>query len=235
MLTPRPPNPLLILILALSPALGFAQGGTISGTVTLEGEAPPPTALETQGDPLCTHGPMPDQATQVGPANRVPWAFVWIAKGLSGDFPPSHAPVVVDQSGCLFAPHVFGVQRGQPVTFRNNDPLMHNVHTKPVANRELNAVLFQKGMEKETIFASEEYAIPITCDVHPWMKSYAWVMAHPFFAVTDAEGKFTLKDVPPGKYAVAIWHETFQGKGKLVEVPAGGAPTIDFLVRQPAH
>jgi plastocyanin len=117
------------------------------------------------------------------------------------------APVVLDQKGCQYVPHVFGVRVGQPVEVRNSDPTLHNVHAIPQTNGEFNQGMPLQGMTLDQTFTAPEIGVPFKCDVHGWMSSYAGIVAHPYFAVTDASGAFALPDLPAGTYTLEVWHE----------------------------
>src|SRR5690242_14594892 len=134
-----------ILALALLiPATQEPQTFTVSGTVKFDGPVPkskPNKPLE--GDPACTacHEKVPPKDDLVVAADGgVRWAFVTVKKGLEGkEFKPPAQPVLVDQVGCIYTPHVLGVMVGQPVTFRNSDKMMHNVNgTAAFANKGFN-------------------------------------------------------------------------------------------------
>jgi RNA polymerase sigma factor (sigma-70 family) len=136
--------------------------------------------------------------------------FVQIT-GLPEERPnPPKTPVVLDQIGCLFEPRVFGLVKGQSLVMRNSDNTLHNVHTMPEKNRPWNFVFPAKGMSIEKRFKKAEEAIPIVCDVHPWMAAWCFVMNHPFFAVTGADGTALIQSegIPDGNYNIVAWHAT---------------------------
>lgn len=189
-------------------------GGTIAGRVTVRGPLPAVQPIHMGLDPTCLEisGATPVNDNLVVAADgAVANAFVYIAAGLRpGVAPgPPDTPVVLDQRGCRFVPHVLGVRAGQPVEFVNSDPTEHNVHAEPGPNAEFNHLQPLQGMRESHVFTSPEVMTLIKCDRHPWMSAYIGVMEHPFFAVTGADGRFTLSGVPDGHYTVAMWHERF--------------------------
>lgn len=160
-------------------------------------------------DPLCMpEGPTTSEVLIVGPGNGLQNAFVYVKDGL-GDrtFQAPKAPVVLDQKGCKYVPHVFGAQVGQPVIIVNSDPTLHNVHAVPKANAEFNFGQAVKGMKTTRMFDKPEVMVPFRCDVHGWMASYGGILSHPFFAVSGADGSFEIKGLPAGTYTLEIWHE----------------------------
>jgi plastocyanin len=182
---------------------------TISGMVKYEGTAEKPRVVRMDSDPLCMpEGPQTSEVLLVGPGNGLQNAFVYVKDGL-GDrqFPAPSTPVVLDQKGCKYMPHVFGVQVGQPVIIVNSDPTLHNVHAVPKANSEFNFGQALKGMKTTRMFDKTEVMVPFRCDVHGWMAAYGGVLPHPYFAVSNADGSFEIKGLPAGTYTVEVWHE----------------------------
>src|SRR5262249_11292399 len=155
--------------------------------------------------------------------------FVYIKSGLGTRvFPLPSSPVEIDQKGCVYTPRVAGAQTGQTIEFVNSDPIMHNVHSTPADVKSWNLNLPKQGVEREVKVAKPEVMIPMKCDVHPWMRGYLGVLDHPYFAVTGADGKFTLPNVPAGEYVVASWHEKFGTKEQSVTVAAKETKDIGF-------
>ena len=127
--------------------------------------------------------------------------------------------VELDQKGCQYAPHVVVVPTTGELDILNSDGILHNIHTHSTANPAVNVaqpkfkkVLTQKFTKPEIIKAA--------CDAHGWMSGWIVVTDHPFVAVTDDKGNFAIKDLPPGKYTVEIWHETLGKQVKEVTVKA---------------
>src|SRR6476646_7785200 len=164
----------------------------ITGSVKLEGSPPEARVIRMTSDPLCMpEGPTLSEVVLVGPGNGLQNVFVYVKDGL-GDrtFPAPKTPVVLDQKGCKYSPHVFGAQVGQPVSIVNSAPTLHNVHAVPKANDEFNFGQQKKGMETTRTFDKPEVMVPFRCDVHGWMNAYAGIVAHPFFAVSKPDGSF---------------------------------------------
>jgi len=205
-----------------------ATAGTVSGTITLDGDAPEMTKIQMAADPNCARLHSSDVLNEfvvVGEGGTLANAFVYIKSGIQGDFPPPSEPVMLDQQGCLYTPHVIGIQVGQTLTVRNSDETLHNIHAMPKNNKEFNIGQPVQGLETEKVFDNAEVMVPFKCDVHKWMNSYAGVVDHPYFAVTGADGSFSMPNVPPGDYVVEVWHERLGTQEMNVTV--GEKETVD--------
>jgi plastocyanin len=209
-------------------APGQLGESTISGRVTFEGTAPPPARLRMDSDPLC----MPDGATSelllVGDSGGVQNVFVYVKEGMQGQYDPPADPVELDQVGCRYIPHVFGVQVGQPVHIMNSDPAVHNVNAVAKTNTGFNLIQQPKGPSATRRFERPEVMVPIRCEVHPWMNSWAGVVAHPFYSVSTADGRFELRRLPAGTYTIEAWHEQLGTTTQTVTVDGTSPATLDF-------
>jgi plastocyanin len=157
--------------------------------------------------------------------------FVYIKEGMADwPEPASTTPVVLDQSGCMYSPRVIGVQVGQPVTFLNSDPVMHNIHGMGDANG-FNAGMPGKDQRITRKFETAEVMLKMKCDVHPWMTAYIGVVPHPYFAVTGAKGEFTFEKVPPGDYVIEAWHELYGTQQAKVTLTPKGEVKADFAFK----
>lgn len=216
-----------------TPAIAGAQDGTITGKVTLEGTPPAQAKIKMEADPVCleAHKGAPVTAEEVvaGSGGTLQNVFVYVKEGL-GDkkFPPPTEPVTMDQKGCQYHPHVFGVQVGQPLKILNNDPTLHNVHGMPKNNPQFNFAMPKFIKQKDNTFAKPEVMVSIKCDVHPWMSGYAGVLEHPFFSVSGADGSYTIKGLPPGDYTIEAWHEKLGIQTTKITVGAKESKTADF-------
>ncbi len=205
--------------------------GSVSGTATyVNGD--PDAEIAMDADPVCMSLHSDTVTTQkvVATDGNLANVFVYVKDGLSGSFPAPSVSALLDQAGCMYKPHVSGVQVGQTLVIRNSDETLHNVHALPSNNSEFNNGQPFKGMELEHTFDTAEVMVPFKCDVHPWMSSYIGVLDHPFFAVTGEDGSFSIDGLPVGDYTLEAWHEEFGTKSMTVSVTDGGSAdaSVDF-------
>ena len=212
-----------------------ALAGSLSGTVKFEGEAPNFKEIKMDADPICvTHHKEPafPQTLLLGSGNTMGNVFVFVKNPPAGDYKAPADPVVVDQKGCTYSPHVFGVMVNQPVKILNPDGTLHNVHALSKVNPEFNVAMPKFRTEITKTFNKPEGMFALKCDVHPWMAAWMTVMSHPFYSVSNAEGKYEIKDLPDGTYTLVAWHEKLGSKEATVTV-AGGAQVSDFSFAAP--
>jgi len=208
---------------------------SVKGTVKFEGQAPKPSRIDMSQDPICAKAHATAATTEdfvVSPDGGFENVVVYVSDGLtSHNFQPPAQPATLEQKGCQYRPHVLAMEAGQKLDVVNSDETTHNIHPTPNNNREWNMTQ-PHGMPLEQTFAREEIAIPVKCNVHPWMKGYIAVFKHPFFAVTDKSGNFDIKDLPPGTYTITAWQEKLTPQSQKVTVGAGEAKTLDFTFKQ---
>ncbi len=200
-----------------------ATAGEVKGMVSLEGTAPANEAIRMNADPVClkaASGPQTAETIVVGSDGKsLANVFVYVKDGLGNyvyDAPTTSA--TLDQKGCRYTPHVFGVRVNQPVEIVNSDPTLHNIHALPKANREFNNGQPIQGMKMTHTFTAKEVMVPFKCDVHGWMNAYVAVMDHPYFAVTGNDGTFSLASLPPGTYTIEAWHEKLGASTQSVTI-----------------
>jgi hypothetical protein len=211
-----------------------ATGATVRGNVRFEGKVPPGKAISMAADPSCAQqhpAPVMAQEVMADAKGDLQNVIVFVSEGL-GDrtYDPPSQPAVVEQKGCMYQPHVLAVRANQPLQLVNDDPTSHNIHPQPANNREWNKAE-PPGSKIEEAFAREEIAIPVKCNVHPWMRGYIAVFKHPYFAVTGKDGAFDLGNLPPGTYTIKAWHEKLGTSTQTVTISANEAKEISFVFK----
>lgn len=214
-----------------------ATVGSVSGTIKLDGAAPAYKAINMSADPYCVKAnaghPVMPQEVVTGDGNTLGNVVVYVKSGAEGySFPTPTDTVTLDQKNCTYTPHVLALMVGQQLSVINSDDTTHNIHPTPTDNREWNKSQPPKAPAITDSFARPEIAIPVKCNVHPWMKGYIAVMANPFYAVTDKDGKFDLKGLPPGTYTIEAWQEKYGTQDQTVTIGAKEDKTgVDFTFK----
>jgi plastocyanin len=203
-----------------------ATVATINGTVKFDGSAPKASKIDMSQDPGCKG--MNEAENVVVNGGDLANVFVYVKDGLGNrTFDVPQAPVVLEQQGCKYHPHVLGVIAGQTVQIKNDDPTTHNIHPTPQNNREWNESQPPSSPAIEKNFAREEIMLPVKCNQHPWMKMYINVVKTPFYAVTGKDGKYEIKGLPPGDYTIAFVQEKLGEQDQKVTVAAKDTKTVD--------
>ena len=211
---------------------GLCLAGAIHGKVLLAGTAPPPAKIDVTIDQyLC--GKQKDAADLIlSPRNEVANAVVWLERAPpDAAWPAGAQKVEIDQSLCVFVPRVVIVPAGGTVDFLNSDRLLHNIHATPKLNVSFNRTQ-PKNRTIPVTFAKPEI-VRIDCDLHSWMTAWVVVAAHPYYAVTKADGQFDFENLPPGSYRLLSWHERLKTAPVEVKVPATGDATVSVEMKLP--
>ncbi len=212
--------------------IDWNTAGTIEGTIHYAGTPPRPIRIDMAQDPACTQGP-PLYTEQYGVNKDGGFAnvFVYVRSGLGNRlYAAPSEPVAMDQKGCRYIPHVLGVMVGQPVRFTNSDPTMHNVHMMPTVAGNQTVDISQGPHQggDERVFRAPELMMPVRCNNHPWMQAFINVVSNPFYAVSDADGHYVIRGLPPGTYTVVADQEQMGQKTSTVKVGAKQTATLDF-------
>ena len=212
-----------------------ATASVISGRVSYQGERPSAQVIRMNAEASCValhKEPVYSDQLVVNDNDSLQHVFVYVKGGLGGSsYAPPKDPVVLEQKGCMFVPHVLGLQVGQILRIINSDPTTHNVHPLSLKNREWNKSMLPGTGPVEQKFTHEEIMIPVKCNVHPWMKGYIGVSRHPFFATTGKDGSYEISGVPPGEYTIAAWHETLGSVTQEIALGPKESKVLNFTMK----
>jgi plastocyanin len=202
---------------------------TLNVAVNFTGTAPAAKAIDMSEEKVCADKHAGGAKTEEVVVNngKLQNVFVYVKEGLSGTYQAPAQKVVIDQDGCVYIPHVVGVQVGQPLSFKNSDGILHNIKAAPSANRPFN-ISQPTTMETERTLATKEVMVPVQCDVHGWMQAYVGVLDHPYFAVSGADGSASIGNLPAGTYTIEAWHEKYGVQTQSVTVAANEAKDVTF-------
>ena len=206
--------------------------GSVAGKVNFKGQAPKLRAIAMDADSVCAarHSKPVFPETVVANGNgTLRNVFVHVQTGLEGkNFAVPKNAVVLDQVGCIYVPHVLGIQANQELKVVTSDNTTHNIHPLPKVNREWNVSQPPGADPIVRSFARPEATIPVKCNQHPWMRSYVHVVSHPYFAVTGEDGAFEIKGLPPGNYTIEAVHEQYGASTQQVTVAANQSASVEF-------
>ena len=211
---------------------GESFAGSVTGKANFTGTVPQMEPISMNADPTCAslHSmPAYAETVIVNDNQTLKNVFVYVKEGLEGKtFPTPTTSVTIDQKGCQYSPHVFGIQVNQPLEIVNSDNTLHNIHALPEKNKQFNLGMPLQGMKLTKKFDMPEVMTKFKCDVHPWMNAYVGVLPHPYFGTTGADGNYEIKNVPAGEYTIEAWHEKYGTQTQKVTVTEGQAATADF-------
>ena len=231
--TPTPAEPSAQPIQAHpAPAVDPATAGSISGVVHFTGKVPARIAIDMSADPACALATEPNLTEQYLVANhKLANVYIYVKSGApDATAPVGTDPVVLDQKGCRYIPHVIAIQQGGSVEFRNSDPTMHNIHTIPtqVGNQTVDRSETPMGKPQTEKFDSPETMLPVRCNNHPWMSAFINIAPNRYFAVTGPDGSFTIPNLPPGTYTLAAIHQKLGEQDIQITVPTKSSAKADF-------
>jgi plastocyanin len=213
-----------------------SKAGEVKGTVAIEGMPPKNEAIKMNADPVCVRENKDPQFQETytvsDDGKTLGNVFVYVKDGLGNyvyDTPTT--PAKIDQKQCRYHPHVFGMRVGQPLEIINSDPTLHNIHALPKGNAEFNTGQPIQGMKTTHTFTAKEVMVPFKCDVHGWMNAYVGVLDHPYYAVTEKDGKFSLKDLPAGSYTIEAWHEKLGTQDQKVSLGEKETKEVNFTFK----
>ncbi len=206
---------------------------TITGKVILDGAPPVAKPIDMSAEPNCaktTSAPAVSPQVTADASGNLANVVVFV-KDFPTDYivaPPPAAAATLAQRGCMYDPHVVALRAGQALDISNADQTTHNLLAMPELNPKFNRSETPGAAPVDVTFAIPELAIPLRCNVHPWMKSYVFVFRHPYFAVTAADGSFEIKNLPPGTYSIQAWQERYGTSEATVTVGPKESKPLNF-------
>ena len=202
----------ILLLIACTSFIAASESMTINGKVQYEGKKPrPPKEVNMAADPICgktNDQPVLNETFLINKEMYMQNVVVWIDNPKhSAEIPET--PIVLDQVGCKYIPHVTGIMKGQDLMIKNSDKTMHNIHSRSEVNSNFNFAMPAQSDPSIKNFNKIEDPFYIKCDVHPWMRSWVVVVEHPYWSVTDQDGNYSmnLDSLEPGTYDLCFWHE----------------------------
>jgi len=205
-------------------------GGTVTGKVTYTGTPAKPKPIDMAKEPSCakqyTTPPMTENVV-TGPGNTLEYVVVYISAGAPDESSAPSTAVTFDQKGCHYTPHVLAFQVNQELKVTNSDQTSHNIHPLAKINHEWN-----KSQPPGTPPISEKYDKPefisVKCNIHPWMRGWFAVVKTSHYAVSDGSGEFKLPNLPPGKYTLTAWHESYGTQTQEVTISGNETKSANF-------
>lgn len=224
---------MLLAVVGISAQSAVAQEwGTVKGRFVVAGDVAALPAMEVTKDADFCGPKLPDPTIVVGEKNGLQNVALWLYLDRGAKSPAVHpdyaaaakVPVVIDNKACLYAPHVAAVVVGQPVEFKNSDPIPHNFKVEGFANAGMNNLVPVGGVYEHKFDSEERYPMNASCSIHPWMSAKIIVRELPYIAVTGEDGSFEIKNLPVGEHKLQVWHEA---PGVIKEMTVGGKAVKD--------
>ena len=220
--------------------MNIVFAGDVQGKIIFEGKAPKMKSLRMDADPVCVANNEIQPRREwliLDENNSVKNVLVFIKESKSGSLAENNDEpkdiAVIDQKGCVYVPHVLGLMVGQQLDILNSDGTLHNIHALPKVNKEFNKAMPRSKKLMSVTFDKAEAPFKVKCDVHPWMGAFLGVFDHPYFAVTDDSGSYTISGLAPGKYVIEAWHEKLGSQIADITVDDSGA-SQDFTFKKPS-
>jgi plastocyanin len=215
--------------------IDLATTGSVAGTIVLEGAPAATKPIDMSAEPFCAKlnsAPVMPQQVVTGAAGALANVVVYL-KDFPADYivEPPPAAATLSQRGCMYDPHIVALRAGQTLEIKNEDQATHNVLAMPNQNPKWNRSATPGAAPLQETFAIPELAIPLRCNVHPWMKSYVFIFSHPYYAVTGKDGQFELKNLPPGTYTIEAWQEKYGIQQSTVTIGAQESKPLNFTFR----
>jgi len=219
----------------LAPPVDPATAASVIGTVRFEGPPPGLSPINMSASPACASAnssPVVPPVVVTGPNNTLANVVVYVKSGLGRyQYPAPEDPASLDQKRCMYTPRILALMVGQPFEVANSDPILHDVQVMPRNDPRRSASELPGSPPFEFTFKNPEFAVPVGCMIHPWMRAYLFVFDQPYFAVTGRDGSFVLKNLPPATYTIEAWHEGNQPLDQTIVLGPKETKSISFTFR----
>lgn len=226
------PAALAVALLVTAPGDGraddeVAANAAVTGTVRFLGDAPAPAKLDiTQDEETCGKTALYSEELVVSSAKGLANVVIFV-DGVTDGKAAVPSTVTLDNTNCRYEPHVVAMVVGSTLKVGNDDPVLHNTHARTQQSDVFNIALPMQGQVIDKVI-DKPGLMKVGCDAgHGWMTAWLAAFDHPYFAVTDADGKYSIPDLPPGEYTVVMWHEKLGRLTKPVTI-AGSDVGIDL-------
>ena len=224
---------LLVLVAAWGIASARPSGGTVSGKVTYEGTPAKQKPIDMSKEPSCAAQhptPITTETVVTGPGNALENVVVYVSAGAPDDSTPPSQPVSIDQKGCQYVPHVVPMVVNQELKVINDDKTSHNIHPLAKINHEWNKSQPPGTPPFTEKFEKPEF-IPVKCNIHPWMHSSFAVLKNSHYGLSSGGGGFSIANLPPGKYTLTAWHESYGEQTQEVTISGSETKTVNFVFK----
>jgi plastocyanin len=191
------------------------HAGTIKGEVKYSGKVPAPVTHKTGKYKKVCGAEIPGEAL-ILENQQVKNVVVWLEGKQAKKLKSKPGAYTINQKKCAYSPHVLAMPQGSELTILSSDPINHNIHTYSFDNDPINMMFLPQ--QDYTLEMEEPEVIKVSCDLHSWMVAYIVVTPHSYFAMTKNDGTFEIKDVPPGKYTLKLWHESLGEESRKIEI-----------------
>jgi len=185
--------------------------GTLTGRFVYKGTAPTPAAIDVSKEPMCVQHNVVDESLTVGEDGGLANVVIYVRTKDVKVHPDAEASaaekITLDNHNCRFEPHVLPIRLSQTLVLKNSDPFGHNSNLQPLGDTAINPILPAGGTQDYNFNREQSIPVPVSCNIHPWMKGYIVPRENPYVAISGADGSFELANLPSGTLEFQVWQE----------------------------